>query len=153
METAGRRAEKIGSRLTDALVVSLEATGTNTTTQQKGQGNAAEAEGSSGRGGVGPAPTRLLQEDESSSVSRDKKAAAAHRTSEQAMKKGLFQLSVQENKGTAVEYPPTVHRRRYFSLRSQDSRSRKNCSRSNKCSRCSYRNWCQQTTLRKQQFH
>lgn len=144
VERAGGRGEKSGSLLTDSLIVSLEATGTNTMTQRRGQGNVVEAEGSSGRGGVGPAPTRLLQEDESSSVSRDKKAAAAHRTSEQAMKNGLFQLSVQENKGTAVEYPPTVHRRRYFSFRSQDSRSRKKCSRSNKRSRrCSYRNWCQ----------
>lgn len=61
-------------------------------TQRRGQGNVAEAEGSSGRGGAGPAPTRLLQEDESSSVSGDKKAAAAHGTREQAMKKRFISV-------------------------------------------------------------
>lgn len=83
-------------------------------TQQKGQGNVAEAEGSSGRGGVGPAPTRLLQEGESSSASRDEKAAAAHRTSEQAMKKGLFQLSVQENKRYSSRISPNCSPEKIF---------------------------------------
>lgn len=42
--------------------------------------------------GSGPAPTRLLQEDKSLSVSGDKKAAAAHRTNEQAMKKRFISV-------------------------------------------------------------